>query len=58
MQWDDQKSNVFKIAERMVKTNQVINGDKNYYWLKKKKEKSLEKLLSEAFEHRVCKGPE
>ena len=25
---------------------------------KKKKEKSLEKLLSEAFEHRVCKGPE
>ena len=24
----------------------------------KKKEKSLEKLLSEAFEHRVCKGQE
>ena len=41
----------------MVKTNQVINGDKNYYWWKKK-EKSLEKLLSEAFEHRVCKGQE
>ena len=42
----------------MVKSNQVINGDKNYYWWKKKKEKSLEKLLSEAFEHRVCKGQE
>ena len=53
MQWDDQKSNVFKIAERMVKTNQVINGDKNYYWLKKKKKRAwksyYQKLLNIEF---------
>ena len=31
MQWDDQKCNVFKIAKRMVKTNQDINGEQIYY---------------------------
>ena len=30
MQWDDQKCNVFKIAKRMVKTNQDINGEQIY----------------------------
>ena len=31
MRWDDQKCNVFKIAKRMVKTNQDITGEQNYY---------------------------
>ena len=31
MQWDDQKCNVFKIAKRMVKTNQGINGEQSCY---------------------------
>ena len=41
MQWDDEKCNVFKIAKRMVKTNQDIIGEQN---LLIKKEKSLENL--------------
>ena len=31
IQWDDQKCNVFKIAKRMVKTNQDVNSEQNYY---------------------------
>ena len=31
MQWYDQKCNVFKIAKRMVKTNQDIIGEQNFY---------------------------
>ena len=31
MQSDDQKCNVFKIAKRLVKTNQDINGEENFY---------------------------
>ena len=54
MEWDDQKCNAFQIAKRMVKTNQDIIGEQNYYWWRK--EKSLEKLSWEAFEHRVCMG--
>ena len=40
----------------MVKTNQDINNEQNYYWWRK--EKSLEKLSWEAFEHRLCIGQE
>ena len=31
MEWDDQKCNAFQIAKRMVKTNQDIIGEQNYY---------------------------
>ena len=31
VQWDDQKCNLLKIAKRMVKTNQDIIGEQNFY---------------------------